>query len=423
MKKMLSYWTIPVQRYLACICCLTMIIGFQSSRGILSVAMIIMFVNALHPQMIRETWLRWKQSRFALFCVLFFLSYLISGLWSDNGEDWLRVLQQKLPFLVLPFAFMNAPLQEYKYRKTVILCILFALVPGMIYSLSYLVANPLYIKLYVHLPSPVEGDYIRFTTTLVLGLHLALYLLLEQKAGRITSWERIFLVLWSILSIAYIHIQAAKSGLLCFYLLALLYTVTFLWKRHKGLLIGLLGLMGSGAIIMAYTLPSVKKQVKQVAFEYKVWQTRDTSAYNYTSSFVPRLLSYEVALNILAQKPFTGVGAGDLYPVIRQRYIEHYPNLIPFFRLVPHNQFICTALMVGIPLSCSLFIMVFSAVHRLRRYFFPIVNLCLMIISLIIEAMLEVQYGVFVYLFFTLFWISVYRYEKKSGNIVEEKDI
>lgn len=410
----MKYWPLRAQEYQACLCCVGMVAGMLFSRGLLSVSMIVMFANALHPALLRESWQRCRNSRFALFSFLFFLAYALSGFWSEDIANWSRILQIKLPFLFLPFAFINAPLHKPELQRYTIYGILLTLLGGMIYSFSFLAANPDFLNVAPHLPSPLEGDYIRFTMALVLGLQMIFYLFSEKSLFRLKSPEKALLVAWSIVSIAYIHIQAAKSGMLCLYILIIIYIAGRYLRKRPGLGFAFLFLLGSASIIGGMTIPSIKRQVSNIVKEQKMWATNDTTQFNNASSFVPRLISYKVALELISEQPLTGVGTGDVKTEIDKRYKAEYPNMIEFFRLIPHNQFIFTMLVVGIPLSLTLILMVFAPLMRERRNIYTIATLIIMFVGLSIEPMLEVQNGVFVYLFFTLFWIAAFKTKRDS---------
>jgi hypothetical protein len=73
--------------------------------------------------------------------------------------------------------------------------------------------------------------------------------------------------------------------------------------------------------------------------------------------------------------------------------------------LLPHNQFLIVALGCGVPALLVFTLWVFMPLRQLRRnrasFFFLMVWLILFL-QLAIEPVFEVQYGVFVYLFFLL---------------------
>ncbi len=213
----------------------------------------------------------------------FFIAYALSGIWSDDIANWSRILQIKLPFVFLPFAFLGAPLQKIKFQRYTIYGILVTLLAGMVYSFSFLIAAPTYLSTQAHLPSPLEGDYIRFTISLVLGLQMIFYLFSEKVGSPLRIGEKILLGGWSILSIAYIHIQAAKSGILCLYLLIIIYIIAKYFRKRPGLGFAFLFLLGTASVIGGMTIPSIKKQVKNIVSEQKMWKPttpRDSTAHH-----------------------------------------------------------------------------------------------------------------------------------------------
>ncbi len=413
----MAYWTPRLQEWIVSVGCIAMVAGMLFSRAVLSISMILLVVNALHPQKIKQTWKTFKESRFAICCTLFFLTYVISGLWSADTANWVAFIKIKLPFIFLPFSLINAPFQDNRFRKVTTEGILLVLLGGMLYSLFPLLCDPQYLHTHPHLPSPMEGDYIRFTIVLVFGIQFVLWFFLMKERYASRKRELVLLSLWALLAVVYIHIQAAKSGLLCFYVLLLVFVIFYLFRGRRKwvgifVLIGMV-LMGVGGF---YFLPSVKKQISNAMYERKVWEKQDEAAFKQTSSFVPRLLSYQIALGIIGEKPLTGVGAGDMKQQMDHIYEREYPAIPLGARLLPHNQFICTALAVGVPLSLILLAMLVSPMLDRRRNIFTVSTFLVMMVGMMIEPMLETQYAIFVYLFFTLFWMEI-PFEKDKSVI------
>src|SRR5690606_26794011 len=273
----------------------------------------------------------------------------------------------------------------------------------------------------IHFPLPtMDGDYIRFTLALVLSIPLALFLLLSGLHKPVKKSLRVFLIFWILAAIVYIHLQAAKSGLIGLYLTGLFYLIVALRKGKypklilSGFVIGLLVL-----ILAALKLPNVESQIKRTKYEYEVWSSGDVSRYNKTASFIPRLNSYEVAWVVIKNNWLLGTGAGDIETTLSKNYNELFPSFVKRRQLIPHNQFLYTAVAVGLPLTAILILMVaFPFTQQLGHRIFTWPSGIVLFASLLIEAMLEVQYGVFVYLFFTLFWMSVFQREvgaEKAG--------
>jgi len=81
--------------------------------------------------------------------------------------------------------------------------------------------------------------------------------------------------------------------------------------------------------------------------------------------------------------------------------------------LLPHNQFLIVALGCGLPAAILFTVWVLMPLLSLRRnrqsFFFFIVWLALLM-QLMIEPVLEVQYGVWMYLFFLVLFLNELRW-------------
>src|SRR5690606_22458838 len=94
--------------------------GFLWSRALLSVSIGLIFMNALQPQQFKSKAGRWFADPFARACLLFLGFALLSGCWSQDVGMWFASVKNKIPFLVLPFAFIAVPLQQARYQKWLI---------------------------------------------------------------------------------------------------------------------------------------------------------------------------------------------------------------------------------------------------------------------------------------------------------------
>lgn len=406
-KVLTTYWSVKNQEIISCFCCVLMIAGLLFARAILSVAMIVCFVNALHPEKIGENWRQFKRNWFGILSVAFLLVYILSVFWSDDKGEWLSSVLIKLPFLFLPFAMTDLPLQNKIFVKKIIATILVLLFSGMVYSFCFLALAR--YRTGVHLPTPVEDDYIRFTITLALSMLFPVYLYRKKEEYMLNKMQLRLLLLWSIVTIIYIHVEAAKTGLLAFYILAgVLLLHSFIRGRNALLKAsGILVLIVIGAVALS-RLPSVQHEIKAFEFEKKVWETRDSAAFNRSYSFVPRIISYKVAGGLISNQPVLGLGAGDVMAEIDSVYRNAYPMIRKDGRILPHNQLLCTALATGIPSAILLLLLIITpfTVRRYRNIYMTATSIIL-IFGMMIEPMLEVQFGVFVYLFFTLFWMRM----------------
>lgn len=273
---------------------------------------------------------------------------------------------------------------------------------GAVYSISLLLNDyEYYISeyKYAHLfPTPVRNDYIRFSLSIALFFVWSFYAfpLLEN---RITKWAIGIIIL---LLFAYIHILAAKSGLISAYLFLIAWCIYVSIAQKK--LIGLITLFLLAATLFAGIrfVPTLKKRFDYIDASWHMLRNNDKSG-NYGD--INRLQSYNVALKLIKKNPWLGVGVGNMEKAMDNGYETWYPEVIPENRLLPHNQFLIVSLGCGIPGLVALLVWLFYALTQLRKNresFFFFMTWLLLIIQLLIEPAFEIQFGVFVFLFFFL---------------------
>ncbi|KAA5533439.1 hypothetical protein F0919_12935 [Taibaiella lutea] len=399
------------QDWVSCLSCLLMLGGMVFSRLLLSVGMILLFLNALHPNQIKECWQKFKASRFAWASLSFFIAYLISGFWSEDKSSWLSVIQTKLPFLFFPFAMFSLPLKNNKWLKIVGFGLFIFLLGGMCYSFYFAIFQPDSISAIGHMPSPMEGDYIRFTIVIVLALMFFVFFINNSNQLKLPKAVAGLLIVWALIAVAYIHIQAAKSGIVAFSILSVAFILDYGIRQKKfGAMIIYLGLFAAGEYAFSKT-PSVSTQINRFTDEKKVIEIpNDTAVANQTGSVILRLNSYKVASKIIKQHPVAGVGAGDVKQEMDKLYVRDFPKLNVDARIIPHNEFLCGAMAIGIVLSLlTLIPMVFFPwleKNNSRSIYF-ITTWVILLFGLMIEPMLEVQFGIFVFLFFIYLWTDI----------------
>lgn len=408
--KLLKTWNGDVHEKVGIICCLLMIAGLFFSRALLSLSMFIMFVNALHPQFLKQYLKEWRKNVFSMLCLAFFLSYLISGLWSANVSYWLKASINKLPFVILPFAFLSIPLHKEKVQRLIILSLVGMQLLLIGYSLIELVLHLDYYMKGYHFSRPIPttryNDHIRFSLSLVLSFFLMMYLLLEKGKELISNSMRWVLAIISCVFFIYIHILAAKSGLLCLYLGLLVFVIFKIGRKSKLLAFGLTLLIASLPFLGYLFIPTFRTKIDYVRYEQQ--KTREDKHYDYTLSDAGRMITYEIGGKAVKEHPVIGVGAGDLMDEMRDGYKKYYPEVSAEQQFGPINQFLFTALSIGIPLSLILLAMCFAPFFlKVNNKIYLIVTTLALFISLMVEAPLELQFGVFTYLFFILTWIRI----------------
>lgn len=377
-----------------------MFTGLLFSRAILSCGMGLLCIAACLSTDLKKTRQWYPVNRYYLLLTLLFIIPFISGLWStDTGEWWQRSVV-KLPLLILPLTFMVMPLLTYKmYRSLTWLYIL--LINGAClwsfakYAGDSIPVQDAYSKAAVMLV-PFGDDHVRFSWAVVIALLLTGKLLAGHTVVRAEKYFAILLAVWLII---YLHILAAKTGLVIFYVCFFIYCLhKICTKKNKWIpLAGLL--LPAVFFITAYLfLPTFHNRVHYVLWDYQQYSTGN---FLPGSSDGARLVSWIGGWKIFTHNFFNGVGFGDIWNSLQHFYDTEFAWLVPHDRLFP-NQFLmygCGAGIIGM-LVFSITVLIPFFMQRIRKDFFQVCFHAGTLICFLTEMNLEGQYGVFLYIFF-----------------------
>jgi O-antigen ligase len=382
----------------ALVCILGMFAGFLFSRAALSISMFLFGINAIRDVPPRE-WLRQKWWLLGLAWVLIFA---VSGLWSEDKGQWNDHLQTKLPFLLLPLAFSYQPRFSGRQMRFFTVSVAMMLLISAGYTISIFLSDPVYYineyKVSHMLPTLPKKDHIRSSMAAALFVIWCVYAWPQMTGRRM----KLIVGFCMALLVVYIHVLAAKTGLLSFYLFLAAWGIYLSFGRQKLLGIAVIVAMPVVLFIAMRSLPTLRERFVYIGYTIFMYQHNERTD---NLGDVARLVSYQLSGKLIAAHPMTGVGAGDMKQQMDAMYEHYYPQTDEHGRLLPHNQFLVVALGCGVPAMILFIVWVFWPLMKMRRnrqsFFFFIVWFILFI-QLMIEPVLEVQFGVFVYLFFLL---------------------
>ncbi len=125
------------------------------------------------------------------------------------------------------------------------------------------------------------------------------------------------------------------------------------------------------------------------------------------NSLAQRLEYWKVSNEIIKKKPWFGYGTGDVADVFKNHYQLKGTNLEAKYQLRSHNQFLSTAIALGIVgLALFLFFLLFPiGIGFKQRNYFYLICLCISLLSFFSEDTLETQDGVFFFAFLTNFFL------------------
>lgn len=383
------------------------------SRAVLSAGMIaFVIISLIHPDFkehIRHFFaspLLWGMS------LLFFLP-LLSGLWSDDKKEWQRMMLIKAPLFLLPLAFAG-PIRFSKKQWEWLVCFFITIITaGTVWSMFHYVPdaaaiNAAYLKAKTII-TPLENDHVRFSWLVAVAVLLSTWLSYSKsKESKLISWTLAIISVWLII---FLHVLAARTGLLSFYIILAGTLVWMLVKKMKPIYSIVLFIFLLVIPLVAYkTLPSFHNRVKYFLYEFDYFKKTN---YLPGANDAVRVISIKVGWNVMKQHPVTGVGFGDVMSETKNWYEENYPQMLEADKIYPSSEWTMYGAGCGVP-----GFIIFSFVMLLPFFIKTINRLLWMLInttaafSLFFDIGLEVQFGVFVYSFIVLWFYKWLKTEK-----------
>lgn len=336
-----------------------------------------------------------------------FTIYLISIFYSeDKSSGWMNI-ETKLSFFIFPLALFFSNLEIKKVLPTVLKSFL----EGCLIAIILLLANGFSQYYYTQeIDSFFYSKLSIFSHASYFSMYLCFSLAILYYYSFKPSTEFYIKPLISFLLIiifsTIIILLASKSGwiiLLLTHILALIFWII----KHKQFLKGAIAI---GALFLSTVLfytysPSLKKRVDELT---RI-TIKDTSTKNLSSTQV-RLVVWEIAIQLIKEKPLFGYGCGDSRNILTEKYKEMNLEKLMNKRLNAHNQYLQTLLDVGIIGAIILLTFLILPLLYSFKYKLWLYSIFILIIGLnfMSEAMLETQSGVIFFAFFnTLFFFTL----------------
>ncbi len=380
-----------------------MLIGLFSSRALLSVTsvgVLLFFLNGKKDK---------KTLQITVTASLLLIAPVVSSFFfSTDKQQWWRVVAEKMPLLSLGlgFSYLDISLKRYKQLSWFLSAFVFI---GTIYTSTYYVThfhqvNEAYLQASV-LPTLLDSNHIHFSWLVVLTILLILKI--QSHASDSERKVSLALIIWFIF---FLHLLAAKTGLILLYLVFFILLISF-FKRNPKKIISFL-VIAFFIIAAALTfIPTFQNRIKFIRWDLE----------NYsTGNFLPglsdgnRWLSIKAGYFVFQQHPLTGTGFGDIKKDTDQFIQSTQPQIPVEERFLPLNQWIIYAAgsgIIGILFFTAGIILFLLLLIKTKNIFSNLTALVL-IGPLFIDDTLETQFGIFIFIFF-IFWM---RYSFISGH-------
>jgi O-antigen ligase len=377
--------------------------------------MIVLLLGGLRHLVETKDYKRLLSNKTHLFTIGLFVLILGSSLVSENqAESWTRI-RIALPLLVLPIAFSTLPL----FRKIDYQRILSIFVYSMVLACMGVLANYFthfdamqeILRQSGAIPTP-NGEHIRFSLMINIAVFAGIWLWRERFYWRKEKGERIGLLSSIILLVLSIHFLSVRTGLLALYTTGGVSLLAWIFYRKKyvvgtGILIGMF-MMPYFAI---QYIPSVRMKYELTMYNIQLFNRGEVGEYSDTQ----RLLSYKVALDVVKQSPWVGVGMGDLLSEQASIYQRDYPKQKVMY---PHNMFLTMYAATGLLGLFYFLITVFGPLWYKRQYqhYFLLAFYCIIGCSFLTENTLLASVGVAIYTFFLGLAASVLEEERLDST-------
>jgi O-Antigen ligase. len=385
-----------------------MISGLFISRALLSAAIIVFVIASFfHNSPAKQIKVFFSSPLLWAMSLLFFLPF-ISGLWSSNLHEWSSIIRIKLPLFFLPLAFASPVLNfsKFQWRGVFILLILLVTASSLWSFANYFTnmqaINEGYLRAQT-IRTPLENDHVRFSLLVAVSILISVVFLIKFKG--FLKWQKIALALIALWLIVYLHLLAARTGLLCFYAMVVVATAWMIGKQKIGwrsliLLSGIIIL----PVLSWFIFPTFQNRVHYFLYEFSFFKN---AQYLPGSNDGVRLLSIKAGWHVMKAAP-AGVGFGDIMQETGNWYHAFYPQMLDTDKIYPASEWMIYGAGTGwIGLVLFLFAMAVPFfLSKFNCYLSWILLNLSAVISFMFDIGLEVQLGVFLYAFIILWFYT-----------------
>ena len=367
---------------------------------------VILFLNWIAEGNFKEKFLFLK-SKFLLLFISYYLLYLVGMIWTINSNSGWFDLRVKLPILAFP---LIAPRLSNIIDEKKMYNILYAFVAGCFFATIICLSHACYMWFCYN------ENYYTYTKLSVL-LHpsyLSMYILLSVVILLFgffkNTWKKdksipvLILIIWFWL---FIILLQSKAGILIASFIFLVFAVILLvvYKKYLQIIIPLMIIVGSYYCVNHFVFTSGNSRIERAT--NSILNTKiDTSTVESNQA---RILVWKASAEIIKRNYLYGVGTGDIKDELDKMYIKMNMTGIYKEHLNAHNQYLQSALglgILGIIIIILMFLLPFIYSIKEKNYLYTFF-LIIVGLNLFVESMFETQAGVMFYAFFNvLFFIK-----------------
>ena len=370
------------------------------SRALITICYVIIAVMAILVQ-IREA--RFSFNKYLAVLGLVGLSIVLSGINSDNIEQWWNHTVIKIPFLVMPLAFMIlAPIPKEVIRN-LHLILLVVLSISALPPLLDILQNHEVILDRISRGQPIDTpiEHVKYSMFLAYGIMSALIWTIYYRSELSTSQVKCFWIGGAFLFIM-MHLLAVRTGLVILYASLIMLGVHVAWIRKIAFdKVATAMVVGLVSIFLLIQTPMIKSKLGYMFYDWE--QYASNGGANYSDS--ERLFSLKTGWELFSENVLLGTGIGDLFDSCEEVYQQQSRCAIINY---PHSQLIYQLAGTGL-IGFILFIggYLYPLIRRHNKFYFLLMTLYLnYTLSFLVENSLERSMSVAFFIVFASVLLS-----------------
>lgn len=209
------------------------------TKGLSSVAWVLLLVNWVFEGRWREKWDMMKQSRLLQAIVVFFVFHLIALLWSSNVQQGASIIFDLLPFFVVSLIVLTSPIPQGRVRQMII----FAYV-GTVFVVSIIgLVRWLTIPDLPHREIVPYISHIRYSLNCSMAIFIVCATML--RGGKAMRWLGVGIMSWMVFTLVVLNSYTGLAVLLCVSPVAIIHS-----RRYK--LLAIWGVIACTLVLIVF---------------------------------------------------------------------------------------------------------------------------------------------------------------------------
>ena len=342
----------------------------------------------------------------SLWFILYYFLLVIGLLWTENQSFAMSKLENKMSFILMPILLLFTVRKwgNFEWKQLLVYALLFALVMYEILAMWRYIGQTENSWQFEFLSSRFSIFMHRsyFACYLVIGI-----ILLVEKVRRDFSISTIALLCF--FSVGVLQTES-KAGIVCLFLVLAVQFFSFLKSKQKKFnWIMTFSIFLFSSILL--TNNPIKSRFETMFSAMGNIQTRNN---NSIESNTARVLMWNTSIDVWKENFVFGTGTGDYDDELTAKNRE-YKNLgVAQERLNSHNQFLNTAVQLGLVGFMILLAIFLSSYFFSERKFWQLLILVVFLINFLVESFLETQAGIILFCTLLLLFYPRTKDEKLS---------